>query len=318
MRMSLWRGRVSKNNRKTIYFIIMRISKIHLKNIGVIFLFCIIIFTSSCKEKSIIKTTKLSIKSIVSQSDSIKKEVIDSSFSAFLLHFQDIELPYKINNIDTDFSIELVGGGMIICDSVSPSSFIADYYVRNFLGRDTISPIEAYLFHYEEVIKDSNPWFYLKYGSKFFVNDSITAIIYPSYYQVSGTNGFTYFDMLATFSCTGRSIDLINIGEDVFYKTVKTNDDSITMLWEQKIAYIHSDYDIDAMFNIKCNYCKMTGTNREYWFSDDPKLLKKNDAPTFTKQRSKPVYMEQKYKVLGNGKIKKISKKGQKNFTNLF
>lgn len=296
----------------------MQISKIHLKNIGVIFLFCLIIFTSSCKEKSIIKTAKSSIKSISSQSDSIKKEVIDSSFSGFLSHFKEVELPYKINNIDTDFSIELVGGGMIIGDSVNLSSLIAEYYVRNFLDKDTISPIEAYLFQYEKVIKDSNPWLYLKYGSKFFVNDSIIAIIYPSYYQVSGTNGFTYLDILATFSYTGKSIDLINIGEYVFYKTVKTNGDSITMLWEQKIAYIHSDYHIDSMYNIKCNYRKMTGTNREYWFADDPKLLKKNDDSTFTKQRDKPVFMQRAYKILGNGKIKKISEKGQKNFTNLF
>jgi hypothetical protein len=46
--------------------------------------------------------------------------------------------------------------------------------------------------------------------------------------------------------------------------------------------------------------------------------LGKNQDKNFTHQYSKPAYMKQKYQILPNGKIKKVSESGSKDFKKLF
>jgi hypothetical protein len=182
------------------------------------------------------------------------QEVIDSSFTSFLSHFQEIKLPHEVKIVEGSFEINPIFG-IVSGDSMTTQQLIADYYVRNFLAKDSTTAKEFYLSQYQEVLKDHNPWFYLRYGEKFALNDSTVAILYHSYYQPSATNGGTYFDMLTTFDTTGKAIDWANIAEQVFYKTTNLEDDSINITWEGKMAVITCNYEINKRFSIKVKSC---------------------------------------------------------------
>lgn len=297
----------------------MRIAKIQVKSISLFILFItnsLLLFSCKPQEGNNIDTEKS-----IPKTQTANQAIIDSSFKSFLSHFQEIKLPYQVNSIENNaesFEINF-GFGMCFGEVISVDSLIKDYYIRNFLYKDTVSPIDIYLTRYQEIMKEESHWSDVKYGNKFQVNDSIIAIIYFAYHQVSATNGLTNLSILTTFNQHGIPIDWLKLAQQDLSLSMPNSDyDSLNSIWEKKVISITCDYQINSDLSIKIARKRMEGINRDILSVTDPKLLAKINDSSFTHQRSKPVYMKQKYQILPNGKIKKVSESGSKDFKKLF